>query len=100
MNAKHMKKVSSKQSKVSAKRAASSPTKRSTRSDDLRPHYDFDRTKALPNRFAERLSKDTVAVILDPDVASIFRDAEAVNSFLRSAIEAMPSSQPRKRRVS
>lgn len=95
-----MKKVSSKQSKVSAKRVASSPRKRSTRGDDLRPRYDFDRSKALPNRFAERFTKDAVAVVLDPDVASIFRDAETVNSFLRSAIEAMPSSQPRKRRVS
>jgi hypothetical protein len=100
VSAKRMKKVSSKPSKVSAKRVASSPRKRATRGDDLRSHYDFDRTKALPNRFAGRFSKDTVAVVLDPDVASIFRDAEAVNSFLRSAIEAMPGSQPRKRRVS
>ena len=95
-----MKKVPSKQSKMSAKRVASPPRKRATRSDDLRPHYDFDRAKALPNRFAGRFTRDTVAVVLDPDVASIFRDAEAVNSFLRSAIEAMPSTQARKRRVS
>ena len=95
-----MKKGSSKRSKVSAKRVASSPRKRATRSDDLRAHYDLDRANARPNRFAARFAKDTVAVVLDPDVASIFRDAEAVNSFLRSAIEAMPGAQARKRRVS
>lgn len=95
-----MKKASNKQNKVSAKRVVSPSRKRPTRGDELRSHYDFDRDRATPNRFAARFSKETVAVVLDPDVASVFRDAEAVNSFLRSAIEAMPGTQARKRRAS
>jgi hypothetical protein len=95
-----MKKAASNQSKVSAKRVASSPKKRPTRSDDLRPHYDFDRATGKPNRFAARFSNEAVAVVLDPDVASVFRDAETVNSFLRSAIAAMPATESRKRRTS
>lgn len=100
MNVEPMKKVSSKQSEVSAKRVVSRSRKRPARADDLRSHYDFDRATATPNRFAARFSKETVAVLLDPDVASVFRDAEAVNSFLRSAIAAMPGTQARKRRAS
>jgi len=32
----------------------------------------------------------TVAVVLDPDVASVFQTSEAVNSLLRSVILALP----------
>jgi hypothetical protein len=56
----------------------------------MRAHYDFDYSKSRPNRFAERFSGETVAVVLDADVASVFHSSESVNSFLRSAITAMP----------
>ena len=98
MNVEHMKKVARKHREVSAKRVVASPKERPTREDELRPHYDFDRATAKPNRFAARFSSDAVAVVLDPDVASVFRDAQAVNSFLRSAIAAMPGTESRKRR--
>jgi antitoxin YefM len=69
--------------------------------DDLRPHYDFDYTKSRPNRFAAKIGDDAVAVVLDADVASVFRSSEAVNTFLRSAISAMPKDAgSRKRRAS
>jgi hypothetical protein len=32
----------------------------------------------------------TVAVVLDPDVASVFRSSESVNSLLRSEIKTLP----------
>jgi hypothetical protein len=59
-------------------------------SKDMRSEYRFDYAKTKPNRFASRMKKDTVAVILDPDVASVFRSSDAVNSFLRSVIATMP----------
>jgi len=31
-----------------------------------------------------------VAVVLDPDVASVFQSSDSVNSFLRSVITALP----------
>jgi hypothetical protein len=67
----------------------------------MRPHYDFDYSKSRPNRFASRLTKDTIAVVLDADVATVFQSAEAVNKFLRSAISAMPvPERPKKTRAS
>lgn len=56
--------------------------------NELREHYDFDYGKAKPNRFAERLSEETTLVVLDPDVATVFRTSEAVNEALRVLIAA------------
>ncbi|PYQ27506.1 MAG: hypothetical protein DMF56_20240 [Acidobacteria bacterium] len=78
------------------KRAAA--PRRSSASDDLRNHYDFDYSKARANRFAGRFSRESVIVVLEPDVANVFHTSEAVNAFLRSAIEAMPQAEQRKRK--
>ena len=56
--------------------------------NELREHYDFDYGKARPNRFAERLSEETTLVVLDPDVATVFRTSESVNDALRVLIAA------------
>jgi len=58
--------------------------------DEIRAEYHFDYAKAKPNRFASRLKTEVVAVILDPDVASVFRSSDAVNTFLRSVITTLP----------
>ena len=50
----------------------------------------FDYRKARPNRFASMMKGGSVAVVLDPDVASVFRSPESVNSLLRSVIAAFP----------
>jgi len=52
------------------------------------PEYDFDYSKASPNRFAKGR-----AVILEPDVARVFNTSDAVNKMLRAVIAAMPESQ-------
>ena len=57
--------------------------------DELRPHYDFDYSTARPNRFAERLSKEAIVVVLDPDVATIFKTSESVNQALRTLLVAV-----------
>ena len=64
--------------------------RRST-SDDLLPEYKFDYRKARPNRFASRIAKDRLIVILDPDVSKVFTTPESVNTALRALITAMPS---------
>ena len=56
----------------------------------VRAEYRFDYQKAKPNRFAASMKGSTVAVVLDPDVASVFQTSEAVNALLRSVISAMP----------
>jgi hypothetical protein len=68
-------------------------------SPDMRSEYRLDYRKARPNRFAGRVPADTVAVVLDPDVMSVFDSPESVNAFLRSAIRAMPGGRKKSRRV-
>ena len=41
--------------------------------DDLLPEYDFDYSQARPNRFAEQMVTDSIVVVLDPDVAAVFK---------------------------
>ena len=50
--------------------------------DDILPEYDFSR--AGPNRYAQRYAGGANVVALDPDVAALFPDAEAVNRALRA----------------
>jgi hypothetical protein len=65
------------------------PDSRPSKPGEMRQEYQFDYRKARPNRFASRM-KGTVAIVLDPDVASVFRSPESVNSLLRSVINALP----------
>lgn len=63
---------------------------------NLRDEYAFDYSKSRPNRFAAQL-KDTKVVVLQPDVARVFRSSEAVNDLLRSAITATGSGSGKQR---
>ena len=67
------------------------PAKTKTnRADGLRQEYGFDYAKAKPNRFAGQVRKRSVAVLLDPDVARVFKDADSVNAVLRALMITMP----------
>ncbi len=57
--------------------------------DSMRKEYRFDYRRAKPNRFAEKMPKGAVAVVLEPDVAAVFNSSEAVNALLRSVIAAL-----------
>lgn len=57
---------------------------------DLAEYYDFDYRKAEINRFADRYDRDRITVVLDPDVASVFKNSEDVNTLLRALIQTMP----------
>ncbi len=61
--------------------------------DDMRPEYSFDYRKARPNRFAARMNKDRLVVVLDPEVARVFTTSESVNKALRALIIAMPTTK-------
>ena len=56
----------------------------------MRREYQLDYGTSRPNRFAPLMKGGSVAVVLDPDVASVFRSPESVNSLLRSVINALP----------
>ena len=67
-------------------------------SDELRPEYDFDYSKARPNPYAARFKGRALAVVLDPDVAAVFPTAEAVNTTLRAVVAAVPRRSRASRR--
>ena len=64
--------------------------RRGPKGEAMRREYRFDYRKSRPNRFAPLMKEGAVAVVLDPDVASVFRSPESVNSLLRSVITALP----------
>ncbi len=68
---------------------------KTSRSNGLQPEYQFDYTKAKPNRFANRVRPESVAVLLDPDVARVFQNAESVNAVLRALLSTMPARRTR-----
>ena len=52
--------------------------------DDILPEYDF--TGAVRGKYYERYHQGTNVVLLDPDVAEVFRDSAAVNDALRTLV--------------
>lgn len=60
-------------------------------SDQPKPEYRFNYGEAKPNRFAGRIRKGSVAVLLDPDVAEVFKSPASVNAVLRALLTTMPA---------
>lgn len=49
--------------------------------DDLLDEYDF--SEGIRGKYAERYAQGTNVVLLEPDVAKVFPDSDAVNQALR-----------------
>lgn len=60
---------------------------------DMRPEYDF--SGGVRGKYAERYAEGSNVVLLDPDVAAVFRNAEAVNRALR-ALAAIIADQSKR----
>ena len=45
-------------------------------SDEMLSEYEFDYSKARPNRFASRIKEEGVTVTLDPDVSEVFTTSD------------------------
>jgi hypothetical protein len=50
--------------------------------EEMVPEYDF--SGGVRGKYASRLAKDTIMVVLDPDVAKIFPDRHSANKALRA----------------
>lgn len=62
-------------------------------SDELRPEYDFDYSKATRGKYCRRLLEEgSNVVILDPDIVRAFQDSDSVNKALRSLLELTRST--------
>ena len=68
--------------------------------DELRPEYDLSKLKnANKGKYASRYREGTNLILLEPDVAEVFRDGSAVNEALRLLIKIadakiLKSAQP------
>ena len=58
----------------------------------MRPEYDFSR--GVRGKHHEQYKAGTNVVLLDPDVASVFKDSESVNRALRLLMELAKSQLP------
>jgi hypothetical protein len=75
---------------------ASRPTRKAP-GDASRPEYQFDYAWSRSNRFAAKLGPQTVAVVLESDVAQVFHSSRSVNKLLRSVIAAVPNAKGRRK---
>lgn len=57
---------------------------------DMRDEYDF--SKGVRGKYAERFKEGTNLVLLDPDVAKAFPNARSVNEALRRLLGSSSSS--------
>ena len=67
-------------------------TKRRNGTTDMREEYQFDYKLARPNRFAGRIDRERLVVVLDKDVSKVFSTPESVNTALRALIGAIPKA--------
>jgi hypothetical protein len=58
---------------------------------ELQPEYRFDYRRAKSNRFAAKYQEGSRVIVLDADVAQVFRTPESVNAVLRALLKTMPS---------
>jgi hypothetical protein len=57
--------------------------------DDLRPEYDLSQLKGgVRGKYYRRAVAGTNLMLIDPDLAEVFRDSESVNRALRLLIDA------------
>jgi hypothetical protein len=56
--------------------------KKPDEADEMRAKYDF--SGGVRGKYAERYAQGTNVVLLDPDVAEVFRDQASVNRALRA----------------
>lgn len=64
----------------------------SDQNDELRPEYDF--TGGVRGKHCEPYRKGTNVVLLDSDVAQVFRDSTSVNQALRLLLKLAKEQVP------
>lgn len=64
--------------------------------DDMLPEYDF--SDARRNKYAARYAEGSNVVVLDPDVAAVFRNAIEVNAALRALAGVILRHRPKRSR--
>lgn len=55
--------------------------------------YRFDYGKARPNRLAEGKAEGSLVVVLEPELAQVFKTPEQVRTILRAIADALPQQE-------
>jgi hypothetical protein len=67
------------------------------RGDDLRQEYDLSQLKGgVRGKYYRRATAGTNLVLIEPDLATLFPDSEAVNRALRVLADAAQAATPRR----
>ena len=72
--------------KKASKNSRTSKTSRRVSSDEILPEYDF--SKGVRNKYAERYAEGTNLVLLEPDLAAEFPDSKSVSRALRAYLKS------------
>ena len=65
---------------------------KSASGDNMRPEYDF--SSGVRGRHHDQYKAGTNVVFLDPDIAKVFKDSEAVNRALRLLLDLAKNQLP------
>jgi len=71
-----------------------SEKERKQEEEDLTPEYRFDYKKARPNRFAKGIPEGSLVVVLEPELARVFKKPERVKAILEAIASAIPPQEP------
>ena len=70
--------------------------KKGRNADGMRDHYDF--SHGVRGKYTKQYAEGTNVVVLDPDVAEVFRDRQSVNETLRAVARIIDLQSSVKRR--
>jgi len=62
--------------------------------EDMLPEYHLDYSKARPNRFARGIAEGSLVVVLEPELAQVYKTPERVKAILEAIAQAMPPQEP------
>jgi hypothetical protein len=69
---------------------------KSNQANGMRKEYDF--SGGVRGKYAERYARGSNVVVLEPDVARLYPDAESVNRALRAIAEVAPTPARQRKR--
>ena len=67
------------------------------KSNEMRNHYDF--SGGVRGKYVQRYAEGSNVVVLDPDVARVFPNGQAVNETLRAVAEIMNIQERQRHRA-
>jgi hypothetical protein len=64
-----------------------------TEAEEPEMHEEYDFSAGVRGKYAARFAEGSNVIVLDPDVAAVFRDPRAVNGALRLLAESARASE-------